>query len=167
MQSDAISWLFFQRMNDSIEIDNRLHLKIPQDAKISIASSLFTFKIVSLNESVTENSFTENESPIVVIDEVYRPGEGVYVRKDFYGIWGEDIKTKYMEMFSIFQNLITYGFNDLSISSQHKTHPNLKYNLLITNNEKWERRKDLTGVVLKTVTNAVSLNEFHFCIKFL
>ena len=157
MKSDDISWLFFQDLKKSSNLKSGLSSNIPKEAEISIASELFTYKIVSPNNEGSGDQFSENNSPIVVIDEVYRPGEGVELKKEFYGIWREDINTEKMKMLRLIktQFLINYDLNDLSISSQHKTYPNLKHNMLITNNEKWERRKDLTGVVLKTVTNAV------------
>ena len=157
MKSNDISWLFFQDFNKSSNLKNSSSSNIPKDAEINIASELFTYKIASSTGEGSENQFLENNNPIVVIDEVYRPGKGVELKKEFYGIWREDINTEKKKMLQLIkaQFVIKYDLNDLSISSQHKTHPNLKHNMLITDNEKWERRKDLTGVLLKTVTNAV------------
>ena len=136
---------------------------MPADAEISFSSEVYTYKIILADED-GQKTFLENFSPIVVIDELYRPGQGVKLKEDFYAIWREDIKTEKIQMLQIIQSRfpIKHDLNDLTISAQHKTHPNLKENMLITENEKWERRKDLTGVVLKIVTNAVyfSVNIF-------
>ena len=163
MESDLISWLFFQNLNSTSKIESISTSSIATYADISFSSEVFTFDILMKNKGDPENTFLENFSPIAVIDEVYRPGQGVKIKKDFYAIWREDIKTEKSQLFQLVKSqfLIKRDLNDLTISSQHKTHTNLKHNMLLTNNEKWERRKDLTGVVLKTVTNAVCLT-FHY-----
>lgn len=164
MESDLISWLFFQNLNSTSKIESNPTGSIATDADISFASEVFTYEIIMTEKEGPEITFLENFSPIVVIDEVYRPGQGVTLRKDFYAIWREDIKLEKSQMLQLVKSKfsIKRDLDDLTISSQHKTHTNLKHNMLLTNNEKWERRKDLTGVVLKTVTNAVCLVLHYF-----
>ena len=163
MESDLISWLLFQNLNSKSNVESISTSSIATDADISFASEVFSYEIITTSKEDPENTFLENFSPIVVIDEVYRPGQGVKLRKDFYAIWREDIKLEKSLMLQLVKSKFSMkrDLNDLTISSQHKIHTNLKHNMLLTNNEKWERRKDLTGVVLKTVTNAVSLF-FHY-----
>ena len=154
----------FPNVNSKSNFERISTSRIATDSDISFASEVFSYEIITTNKEDPENTFLEKFSPIVVIDEVYRPGKRVKLRKDFYAIWREDIKLEKSQMLQLVKSTfsIKRDLNDLTISSQHKTHSNLKHNMLLTNNEKWERRKDLTGVVLKTVTNAVSLAFCYF-----
>ena len=47
------------------------------------------------------------------------------------------------------------------VNRWHKKKSNSEDGLLVTESEKWERRKDLTGVVLQITTNAVNRNRFY------
>ena len=124
MNGDDISWFLFENSNKSSIERNGYDRQITKNAVISITSSVFIYKILLPTEENFESSATyvENNSPLVLLDEMYRPGNGVEIKRNFYGAWQENIKEGTIQMID---------------------------NLLVTNDEKWERRKNLTGVVLK------------------
>ena len=161
MQSDVISWFFYENSNKDLTEKNGYNHQIPKNADISITSNLFIYKVISPKEQNFEPSstFVNNDSPFVLLDEIYRPGKGVDTKRNFYGAWREDISVGTTEMLSFIESkfALKLSFNDSSKRSQDVTDVDFKHNLLITNNEKWERRKDLTGVVLKITSNAVTL----------
>jgi hypothetical protein len=160
MHSDVISWFFYENSKKD-PMERSYSHQIPKNADISITSSLFIYNVVSPKEQNFESSstFVDNDSPFVLLDEIYRPGKGVDVKRNFYGVWREDINVGAAQMLSFIESnfALKLSHNDSSKRSQDVTDVDFKDNLLITNNEKWERRKDLTGVVLKTTTNAVTL----------
>ena len=152
-----ISWFFFENSNETDNKINGYGATIPDDADIRITSSLYLYKVLPLtqeNNQSTTTSFEHDTSPIVLIDELYRPGVGVELKRNFYGAWHKDFSTDKAEMLSFIES--TYAPNIVpDFHLTHKRNGNSKPNLFVTNSEKWERRKDLTGVILKTTTVAV------------
>ena len=161
MQSDVISWLLYENSNKDGTAKNVYNQQIPKNADISITSSLFIYKVLSTTEQKLESPspFLDNDRPLVILDEVYRPGKNVEIKRSFYGVWREDINVGTNEMLRFMESnlALKLSFNDSSTRSQDVTELDFEHSLLITNNEKWERRKDLTGVVLRITTNAVTL----------
>lgn len=100
----------------------------------------------------------ENDNPIVIIDEMYRAGKGAKLKRNHYGTWRENINIDVVDMLSFIESTYTHkhAFDDYSATLlQTKTVGQRESNLIVTNEEKWERRKDLTGIILKITTNAV------------
>ena len=133
---------------------------ISKNSDISITSSLFIYKVLKATEQnfETPGTFEENDRTFVVLDEIYRPGHDVEIKKQFYGVWREDMDVGAAEMISFIESKFDLK---LSLNDSIKRSQDFKDNLLVTNNEKWERRKDLTGVILKTTTNAVIQIQLH------
>ena len=102
--------------------------------------------------------FVENESPLVLLDEMYRPGNGVDIKRNFYGVWQENINAGTFQMINFIESTCALKLSllDSSKRCEIKTNFNFSDNLLVTNDEKWERRKNLTGVVLKITTVEVT-----------
>ena len=59
---------------------------IPKNSNISITSSLFIYKVLKGTEQdfETPGTFEENDRTFVVLDEIYRPGHDVKIKKQFY-----------------------------------------------------------------------------------
>ena len=169
MASDVIAWCFFE-LKDKSDVDLRdFDTMISKDDDISIESNLFIYNI--LRSSIPDNELAlmpdEVNNITVIIDELYRPGYGVEHKRSFYGIWREDVDTTIAEklmqqlMSSEYKSTDTASDDDGNVVNRwRKKKSNSEDGLLVTESEKWERRKDLTGVVLKITTNAVNRNRF-------
>ena len=143
---------------------------ISKDDDISIQSNLFIYNI--LRSSLPDNELAimpdEANNFTVILDELYRPGNGVEHKRSFYGIWREDVDTTIAE--NIMQQLMSseYRSTDAALDDVNtgniwrKKKSNSEDGLLVIESEKWERRKDLTGVVLKITTNAVNRTCFYY-----
>ena len=143
---------------------------ISKDDDISIQSNLFIYNI--LRSSLPDNELAimpdEVSNFTVILDELYRPGNGVEHKRSFYGICWEDVDTTIAE--NIMQQLMSSEYRSTDTASDdgnvgnrwRKKKSNSKDGLLVTESEKWERRKDLTGVVIKITTNAVNRNRFFY-----
>ena len=169
MASDVIAWCFFELKDKSDFKMRDFETMISKDDDISIQSNLFIYNILS--SSLPDNELVlmpdEANNFTVIMDELYRPGYGVEHKRSFYGIWREDVDTTIAE--NIMQQLMSSEHRSTDTASDdenvvtrwRKKKSNSKDGLLVTESEKWERRKDLTGVVLKITTNAVNRNSFY------
>ena len=170
MASDVIAWCFFE-LKDKSDVKMRdFEAMISKDDDISIQSNLFIYNI--LRSSLPDNELAimpdEANNFTVILDELYRPGYGVEHKRSFYGIWREDVDTTIAE--NIMQQLMSSEYRSTGTASDEvnlvnrwrKKKSNSKGGLLVTESEKWERRKDLTGVVLKITTNAVNRTCFYY-----
>ena len=170
MASDVIAWCFFE-LKDKSDVKMRdFETIISKDDDISIQSNLFIYNILS--SSLPDNELVlmpdEANNFTVIMDELYRPGYGVEHKRSFYGIWREDVDTNIAEklmqqlMSSEYRSTDTASDDENVVTRWRKKKSNSKDGLLVTESEKWERRKDLTGVVLKITTNAVNRNRFFY-----
>ena len=170
MASDVIAWCFFE-LKDKRDVKMRdFEAMISKDDDISIQSNLFIYNI--LRSSLPDNELAimpdEVSNFTVILDELYRPGNGVEHKRSFYGIWREDVDTTIAE--NIMQQLMSseYRSTDAALDDVNtgniwrKKKSNSEDGLLVIESEKWERRKDLTGVVLKITTNAVNRTCFYY-----
>ena len=170
MASDVIAWCFFE-LKDKSDVKMRdFEAMISKDDDISIQSNLFIYNI--LRSSLPDNELAimpdEVNNFTVIIDELYRPGYGVEHKRSFYGIWREDVDTNIAD--KLMQQLMSSEYRSTDTASDEvnlvnrwrKKKSNSKDGLLVTESEKWERRKDLTGVVLKITTNAVKRTCFYY-----
>ena len=170
MASDVIAWCFFE-IKDKSDVKMRdFETMISKDDDISLQSNLFIYNILS--SSLPDNELVlmpdEANNFTVIMDELYRPGYGVEHKRSFYGIWREDVDTTIAE--NIMQQLMSseYRSTDAALDDVNtgniwrKKKSNSEDGLLVIESEKWERRKDLTGVVLKITTNAVNRTCFYY-----
>ena len=172
MASDVIAWCFFE-LKDKSDVKMRdFETMISKDDDISIQSNLFIYNILRSSLPDKELAIMPDENNFtVIIDELYRPGYGVEHKRSFYGIWREDVDTNIAQ--KLMQQLMSSEYRSTDTASDEgnvgnrwrKKKSNSKDGLLVTESEKWERRKDLTGVVLKITTNAVNGNHFHYKIN--
>ena len=170
MASDVIAWCFFELKDKSDFKMRDFETMISKDDDISIQSNLFIYNILRSSLPDNELAITPDEANnfTVIIDELYRPGYGVEHKRSFYGIWREDVDTTIAE--NIMQQLMSAEYRSTDTASDdenvvtrwRKKKSNSKDGLLVTESEKWERRKDLTGVVLKITTNAVNRTCFYY-----
>ena len=58
MQSDVISWFFYENSNKNLREKNGYNHQIPKNADISIMSSLFIYKVISPKEQKFESPST-------------------------------------------------------------------------------------------------------------
>ena len=160
MKSDMISWFFFEIPNTVNKKRNGIDDIIPEDADISIESSFFIYNVFSSkrqNEKITA-SVDEMDDLVVIIDELYRPGMGVNLKRNHYGAWNRNINIDASDILAFMESTYTNGdtLDDYNPNfTPSKSDGEGEANLIVDRNEKWERRKDLTGILLKTTTNAV------------
>ena len=169
MASDVIAWCFFELKDKSAVKMRDFETIISKDDDISIQSNLFIYNILRSSLPDKELAIMPDENNFtVIIDELYRPGYGVEHKRSFYGIWREDVDTTIAE--NIMQQLMSSEYRSTDTASDdvnagnrwRKKKSNSEDGLLVIESEKWERRKDLTGVVLKITTNAVNRNRFFY-----
>ena len=169
MKRDIVSWIIFQSSNSTNGLNNKDDNLLVEDADLSIESSVYIYQVLSTHTSASDR--TKEGSVIVVIDEMYRPGKGVALKRNHYGIWRTNANVgsaagilEYVDSVGSKQKL-EYHDHDIVLKDVKK-----KGSLLVTNVEIWERRKDLTGIVLKTASTAVcyiQLNSHLICYKLL
>ena len=158
MNLDA--WFLFENSNNSPTERKRYGHQILTHGDISITSNVFIYKMWSLTEQNFEAlaRFVDNDSPLVLLDEMYRPGTVVDIKRNFYGVWRENINAGTVRMINFIKSTCALKLSllDSSKRCEVKTNFNFSDNLLVANDEKWERRKNLTGVVLQTTTVEVT-----------
>ena len=166
MKVDSISWFAFQSSNITDNISGRDDNFMGEDADISIEGSFFVYQVISTetdtNDIINTSNGTKKQTVIVVIDEMYRPGKGVAMKRNHYGIWRTNINFDNFEVVvsvaadvlgyvdSGSKQEINYHDHDIFLKDVKK-----EGSLLVTDVDMWERRKDLTGIVLKTTSLAV------------
>ena len=152
MRSDMISWFIFENSTEIDDKTNGIENQIPENADISITSSLYTYKLFPMAQKST--LLDTDTPPIVLIDELYRPGTGVLLTRSLYGAYKIDTDADIAEIFQVIESI--HASNIVSnFHLDRKGNLNQELNLFVTNSEKWERRKNLSGVVLKTTSVAV------------
>ena len=174
MNVDSICWFAFQSSNITGNESNRDDNFMGEDADISIESSFFIYQVLSTQTNTNgiiidhhhnhnhPSNGTKKQNVIVVIDEMYRPGKGVAMKRNHYGIWRRNFN---LDNFEIVVNVAAdaLGYVD-SGSKQHIGYHDhdiflkdvkKEGSLVVTDVDMWERRKDLTGIVLKTTSLGV------------
>ena len=153
MKRDIVSWIIFQSSDYTNGLNNKDDNLLVEDADLSIESSVYIYQVLPTQTSASDR--TKMDSVIVVIDEMYRPGKGVALKRNHYGIWRTNANVgsaagilEYVD--SVGSKKLEYHDHDIVLNDVKK-----KGSLLVTNVEMWERRKDLTGIVLKTTSTAV------------